>query len=155
MVIGLKRADDYVNIITKKLGIDGVAARKIAASINDTVLKEVREEIQKLNEQESISDTPSLITPIEKAGRFTIDNPPVGMGSTPQYKETNINKEAVLSKIEDPATPVEKPIPMVDHLLTTPVSNPVQIETKKASVETPTPAPKAKSYSADPYREQI
>ena len=163
MVIGLKRADDYVNIITKKLGIEDVVARKIATSINDTVLKEVREEIQKLNEQEAISDAPSLIAPIEQAGRFTVDKPPVGMGGTSQYKETNINKEAVLSKIEDPETPVGKPIPMVDHLLTTPVSNPVQVETKKALVETLaptatpaiTPTPKAKSYSADPYREQI
>lgn len=174
MVIGLKKANDYVNIISKKLQITEVVAKKIASTINDTVLKDIREEIQKLNarEQEEIpkkvssvvtqppktavpnySQTPtpraeatsSPVTPLEQAGRFTIDKPPVGMNTSTQYKETNIDKEVILKKIEDPVIPVEKP--MVDHLLTTPVNTPnTQVEIKK----TPT-----KPYSSDPYREQI
>ncbi|MEK7463751.1 MAG: hypothetical protein AAB610_01360 [Patescibacteria group bacterium] len=162
MIIGLKPSRDFVDIISKKLKIESKIARKISTQINDEVLMDVREEIRNLNDGEmSLKSEPGQVIPappanlpvvpdnkkIEEAGQFTIEKT-VPVSSSPQYKDENINKEAVLKSIEDkPATSAAaKTSPMIDHLLTTHVNNPEKIEVKEA--------PK-KPYSADPYREQV
>ncbi len=76
-------------------------------------------------------------TTVEQAGRFTIENPPVG---TTQYNDKKINKDAVMKKIEDPE------IVNPEQLLTTPVVSIPQVEVKKVE---------SKPYAADPYRESI
>ncbi len=164
MVIGLKASRDFVNIISNTLKIRETVARKIVMEINDTVLKDVREEIQKLNnieqekvttsenEIESVESTKKTIpvpsyaseeTPLEKAGDLTIEKP-VETATVPVYEEANINREALLKGIEDPVS-------MIDHLLTTPVNT----TEKKVEIETPPLAMEKKSYTSDPYREPL
>ncbi len=159
MIIGLKPSGDFINIISKKLKIESTAARKISTEINDTVLKEIRNEIIKLNSSEDIKDDykptststtpPPPITdpaPIEKAGEFTIEKPPVGITTEPVV----VKKDEVLKAIEDPEELLEAP--SIDHMLTTPVvSTEKVVEVKKVDVA---PVEK-KPYTLDPYREQI
>lgn len=154
MIIGLKSAGNFVDIISKKLKIDSKIARKISIEINDKVLKDVKEEIRKLNVEEpeaiptNLPTKPSVVD-IEKAGQFSIEKPaPVSF--SPQYKEENINKEALLKSIED--KPVQKPITMIDHLLSTPVNIPEKTEIKKVEEKK---IESKKPYTADPYREQF
>ncbi len=151
MLIGLKPAKSFVDTISNKLKINKKIAIDISSEINDTVLKDVREEIRKLNDSENAEiapdtrDTPpenlptGTVSAIEQAGQFTVESQPASHSE--QYNDTTtITKEAVLSKIE------EDHIPLVDHLLTTPVSNPQKVEVK---------AEAKKPYTVDPYREQM
>lgn len=114
--------------------------KKISSEINDNILKDIREDIRKLNdekespENETLELTPpptttpdpmikQTIAAIEKAGDFTIEN--------------HI----------DPHPTVQEHIPMVDHLLTTPVSQHIQTEVRKVEEK--------RSYTSDPYREEV
>jgi benzoyl-CoA reductase/2-hydroxyglutaryl-CoA dehydratase subunit BcrC/BadD/HgdB len=145
MIIGLKPAKNFVDVLSNKLKIDKKIAITISTKINDTVLKNVRDEIRKLNEggtepkseaevPENLPTTPT-ISAIEQAGQFTVESDPASHSE--QYNNTTtITKEATLNKIE------EDHIPLVDHLLTTPISNPQKVEVKKL-------------YTVDPYREQM
>ncbi|MDQ5893044.1 MAG: hypothetical protein QG640_54 [Patescibacteria group bacterium] len=172
MIIGLKPSKDFVDIISKKLKIDSKIARKISTEINDDVLADVKEEIRRLNdgeteskpEFESVIPTPPANLPIvpdnkkiEEAGQFTIEKT-IPISTSPQYKDENINKEDVLKSIEDkPMIPV-KPVasPMIDHLLTAHVNAPEKIEVKEVKAAIPEKkVEEKKSYTADPYREQI
>lgn len=85
-------------------------------------------------------------TPIEQAGRFTIEKPPVGVSNESQNKNFTMNKDAVLKGIEDPE------VNMIDHLLTTPVSTAEKVEAKKPIIQKPI---ESKPPGVDPYREPI
>lgn len=152
VMLGIISSEEFSNNLVKKLQISDDKANVIGAEINDKIFNKIRESLQKIQAQaesepseESTYTTPpsnlpsSTISSIEQAGNFTIDQQP--SSSSDQYKDTNINKEATLKGIED------QPIPMVDHLLTTPVSTPEQIEVKKVIENKP--------YTADPYREEV
>lgn len=163
MIIGLKSSKDFVSNLSNKLKIETAIARKIAIQINDEVLKDIREEIQKLEnnteQPEFITQTPTILPPpnlptdstlssLEQAGNFTIENTePVS--SSPQYKENNLSREEVLQGIENPPQAVATP--MIDHLLGNPVNSSEKIEVKKA----PEAPIQKKQYTNDPYREQI
>lgn len=83
-------------------------------------------------------------TPLEKAGRFTLENPPIGV---PNYTQVPVNKSEALKGIEDLEAN------MVDHLLSSPVKNTENVEVKKPLI--PKPVIDNQPYKADPYREQI
>lgn len=83
-------------------------------------------------------------TPLEKAGRFTLENPPIGV---PNYTQVPISKKETLKEIEDLEAN------MVDHLLSTPVKNTENVEVKKPLI--PKPVVDNQPYKTDPYREQI
>lgn len=78
---------------------------------------------------------------IEKVGNFKIEE------STPsivENKSQEISKDEVLKGIEEPEK-LEQ-VSMIDHLLTTPISNKEKIIDKKVEV---------KEYKTDPYRESL
>lgn len=97
---------------------------------------------------------------LEEVGRFTIEKPPVGI---PQYKDESIKKEVILGMIEDKK--IEEPEPMKISVpsyipeknnYTPPTPTPAPVQT---NIVTPTtksqPQTEKKSYTVDPYREQI
>lgn len=159
IIIGYQPAKDFVKNIEDKLEVSADEAREIAIDANLEILEPIQDKLQQIQkeaetraeDEESskiagrapINLPTGTISDIEQAGDFTIDLQP--SSSSDQYNDTTISKEAVLKGIED------QPIPMVDHLLTTPVSAPQQIEVKKV----PEKPVEKKGYAADPYREAI
>ena len=172
-MVGLVKQKDFVKNIAERMGVRLSVAESISRDINAEVFDPIRDSLQKMQEGEGMDDpvyqsrplpptnlpapTPSMPAPsfvgLEKAGQFTIEKPTQASNS-PQYKEENINKEALLKSIEDkpaPATPAVAP--MIDHLLTAHVNSSEKIEVKEVPV-----APvveQKKPYSVDPYREQF
>lgn len=172
VMLGIITSKEFEKNLVKKLQIDDRIATSIASEINDKVFGKIRSSLQKI-QSETPEQTESEITPppqnpqpqtiptpptppishasLEQAGQFTIEN---HTAPASDEHKIEINKEDVLKHIEDH-------VPMVDHLLTTHVSAPEQMEVKKVEVvKTATPTPPAppvekKSYTLDPYREQI
>ncbi|HEY4503553.1 MAG TPA: hypothetical protein VJJ28_00370 [Candidatus Paceibacterota bacterium] len=87
------------------------------------------------------------ISSIEKVGNFTIEKRP--LSNSPQYKDTNLKREDVLRDMENPTT--KSGVSFVDHLLSKPLSNEMQTETKNKTA----PPQGLPEYTADPYREPI
>ena len=156
-MLGLTKQDDFVNNISKRLEISSSKSVEISKDINTEILDSVRDSLQHIqsqkneevdNESESIPDqvpphepTPTTYSsPLEKAGRFEIiNNKPTSF--SPQYKDSNLNKDQVLKDIENPPSKVS----FVDHLLANPATPP----------KPPTPEPPKKTPAMDPYREPI
>lgn len=158
VMLGIEPTENYVENVQKALNVSEVEALSIAEDVNAEILNSIKDSLREIQEQdveqaeetteETIPEPPTnlptgTISDIEQAGDFTID--PQLSSSSDQYNDTTISKEAVLKGIED------QPIPMVDHLLTTPVSAPQQVEVKKV----PEKSVEKKGYTADPYREAI
>lgn len=142
IMLGLTKSNEFVKNLCDRMEIDSAKATEIAKDINTEILDSIRVSLRKIQEEsESIVENensvalqpPALPTPdpmikqtitaIEKAGNFTI--------------EPHI----------DPHPTVQEHIPMVDHLLTTPVSQHIQTEVRKVE--------ERKSYTSDPYREEV
>ncbi len=144
VMIGLRPSSDFVDNLKKNLDISRNEATSIAEDVNKEIFYSIRQSLQQIQLEEHKEDEverevqPTLHTEdIEKAGKFTLENPPVG---TTQYNEKKIDKEALLNKIQDPE------IITADHLLTTPIAETLKVEEKKVE---------SKSYTSDPYRESI
>ena len=87
------------------------------------------------------------LSDIERIGGFTIESRP--LSNSPQYNDTNPDREEVLKEIEKYENTGSKDgISFVDHLLSNPVSNKEQIKVIKPEV-------KKDTYTTDPYREPI
>ncbi len=180
VIMGFTHANDFQNNINKRLEINNELSSKIVADVNTLILKPIQSKIQD-KQQSSIdnqflsdSNKPlSVPTPpppptsqqiqkqnfgptkLEQEGQFHIE-PKAPPSSSPQYNDTNLDREAILKEIEDAQHPT-----MIDHLLTTPINNAQKVEEKKV-VEI---APKKKTivdkkenqppkpYTVDPYRE--
>ncbi len=180
-MVGLVKQKDFVKNIAERMGIRLSVAESISRDINTEVFDPIRDSLQKMQEGEGMDDpvyqsrplpptnlptpTPSIPAPsfvgLEKAGQFTIEKTPISNSS--QYKEENINKEALLKSIEDKPEPaVPATAPMIDHLLTAHVNTSEKVEVKAVPVvveekkieEKKVVEPK-KPYTADPYREQF
>jgi|GEM_PF-2964689 len=159
MVIGLKPSKDFITNIKNILKISERTASRIAEEIDTKVLKDVKEEIRKLNDakeqqtpEPQISETtppPPPINLLEKSGGIgVIRRPP---SASPLYNDTDLKREAVLNDLENIGKlKPENASNFVEHLLSNPVSNPQQVEVKKP----PTPQPPRNS-GPDPYREPI
>lgn len=164
LMLGITKQKDFLKNIEKRLEINEEKALAIAKDVNTEILDSIRESLRKIQEQqEEVSasepvvveqpktintvepqgtEKQQMISSVENAGNFTVDKP--HQTSSPQYNDTNINRDALLKHIEG----AEPAVPLVDHLLTTPVSNPQVVEVKNVVEE-------KKSYSIDPYKEQI
>ena len=150
VMLGLTPTKSFTKTISKRLEIDEQKATDITKDINIKIFDKIKESIRKMEEEfeaneENTEQSPiqpptspasQTISAIEKAGDFTVEKEQAPQSSSPQYNDSNLNREQVLKDIED------KPVPLVDHLLTTPMKNPEKVEVKQP-------------YSADPYREQI
>lgn len=183
VMLGLENSSDYIDNLQSSLEINRNEAIQISNDVNELILKPIKESLrimQELHEQiddseaetnteteqkiiepakpepvapAPISPKPNQISDIERIGQFTIE-PKSTPSSSPLYKDTNLNREDILKSIEDPI-PENKPLvaPLIDHLLTTPVNNAQKVEQKEVVDKNVNQSPK--SYSADPYREQI
>jgi len=167
LILGLTKQNDFVRNIAKRLEINDDMAYKISEDVNSEILDSIRDSLRELQEKEEqdtteVEETPKIQIPptqpiqsekviadIERIGQFTLEK--TIPSSSQQYNDTNLNREEILKSIEDKPKE-EDHIPLVDHLLTTPIKSPQIIENK--IVEEKKPEQK-KSYGADPYREQI
>ncbi len=157
-ILGLTKSENFVSELVKKAEIKSEIAMQIAKDVNKRIFDSVRDSLRKIQSQaesESQNQTPveeevaaveptlnkeETVASIEHAGDFKIENTQP-QSSSPQYKETDINREALLKGIED------APVPLVDHLLTTPISNEKVVEVKDVT--------DTKADALDPYREKI
>lgn len=173
------KVDDFVSQISKDLEIDDNLAKKIAGEINTEIILSIKQQlVNNVEKTETIqppippSSTPPPPTPepvpqkpapvyttgpsnLEQIGKFTIEPKPTPSSST-LYNDTSLNREDILKSIEDaqPPKPEVKAVPLVDHLLTQPVNNQQKVEEKTVVVDKKENQP-PKSYSVDPYREQV
>lgn len=169
VMLGLEPTVDYVNNIQRNLDVSRNEALSIAEDVNNEILNSIKNSLRTMQEGGETEEMPveTIPTPpanlpiapavpnnasLEKAGQFTVEKNP--LSASPQYKEDNIDKEALLKSIEDkpelPATP------MIDHLLTTHVNTPEKIEVREVKAQPiEKKAEEKKPYTADPYREQF
>lgn len=161
VMIGKIKSSLFVKILSKDLEISENIAQNIAEDINTEILDNIRDSLRTLQEQqesqESTENTTSssqphsqipidqTISAIEKAGQFTVEKEEEP-APFPKPIDDNLSKEELLKHLEGES------IPLVDHLLTTPVSNPTKVEVKK--VEEVKPIEQGVKR-VDPYREQI
>jgi hypothetical protein len=181
IILGFIPSKNFVSELSKRADIRMSEATEIAKSVNTEIFDSIKDSLRKLQteqedgeEEEKVVSTPIYkdvkpisipiptpvipITPppksIEEAGEFTLDKP-VAPTTPSQYNETNLNREDILKSIED------ENIPLVDHLLTTPVNNAQKPEEKVVESAPVIPKPPevkkdfTNSSTNDPYREQI
>lgn len=154
---GKLKSSQLIKTIAENLEISVDVVNEIWKDIDKEIMTEIRSQLRvKFDKGTSIESPPSKpnqISDIEKIGQFTIEpkSPP---SSSTLYNDTNLNREDVLKSIEDPM-PENRPLvaPLIDHLLTTPVNNTQKVEQREVVDKNINQSPK--SYSADPYREQI
>jgi hypothetical protein len=180
LMLGITKQKDFVHRLSERLEIPLEKATSISVDINVQILNEVRISLQKIQEKQyeepTIVKTPKpAIAPVEKAGNFTVHRPTPS--SSPQYKDTGLNREEVLRDLEGinnlkPGNAEN----YVEHLLTTPVITPApapkpvppQAPAPAAPptppvtpVQPPKPAPasapkqETPSNNIDPYREPV
>ncbi len=144
VITGVTSSKKFVSDIKERLEINDEKANLISEDVNRDIFEAIRASLQKMQEEKEKA--------IEKVGGFTIENK-APQSSSPLYKDTNLNREAVLKDIEDAGKKVsDSGVSLVDHLLkTSKPSAPVTPEIPK----TPTPQPEIKKYESDPYREPI
>lgn len=165
VIMSLKPAKDMALNIADRLEINRDKSEEIVREINSLILKPIQAKIQELqtpnsSEQKEVAIEKTVPTytsgpsKLEQAGQFTLE-PKAPASHSPQYNDTNLNREEILKEIEDIQHPT-----MIDHLLTTPVNNAQKVEDKKIVPEKKVIVDKKenqppKSYSADPYREPL
>lgn len=174
-MLGLTKQEDYVKNVSRRLSIPYEKAEKISMDINREILDAVRSSLQKIQSRKDDSleseqfSTPHPPTPqatqppspnissLEKAGGFTIEKPL--QKSPSQYKEQNLDREEVLSTIENPQT---SKVSFVDHLLANPVATQHEtvveekVEEKKGEEKREEKKPVENTGPRiDPYREPV
>ncbi|HEU5114503.1 MAG TPA: hypothetical protein VFT82_01920 [Candidatus Paceibacterota bacterium] len=169
-VCGLKPVANFIDNITKSLGIGSAAAQKIGDDVNRTIFLKIREKMGEPGEMKTNNPAPVAAPTPEVAPPTPAE---VSMPEVPA-------KEDILAEIENP-TPTVHPISAADQTLPgpaiprqvfpEPAKDPVSKEfvagklTESVAMPTqkavptpnpaPAPAPAQKKYSVDPYREPI
>lgn len=149
VIMGIRSSKNFISDIQNRLEVTQSIANDIGKDVNTEIFQSMKEQLQKYeaeldaNQIVTSNNRPPnnlpiapTISAIEKAGQFTVEAQPASHSEL--YSDANIDKQAILNKIE------QDHVPLVDHLLTTPVSNPQKVEVQVK-----------KPYSVDPYREQI
>lgn len=170
VMLGLQKPDLFVSDLCERLSINKDIANKISTDINAEIFSLIRQHLMKMSSMAEASTTPS---DLERLGDFTIDNTqtarndmsPLGRingGDSEEKGEDSIEKRPeILENIENPQsatrtyvakTPEIHSEPLVDHLLTTPVTVPPQKIDQSAKIIPPTPI---KKPGPDPYREAV
>ena len=170
VLLGIEPSSDFVGNVSKELSVNNLKALTIAKQVNATIFDAIREKLREMEEKLVTDDAPEEtrnakgISDLEKIGGFTIDKPIV----EPKADVTRADRPAILAGVENPK-PVEpiiprpyKPIdPLIDHLLTSPVTSTEQkIEIKPLAkpqpvVPTPPAASAPQPRGSDSYREPI
>jgi hypothetical protein len=172
-------SSEIIKVISENIEISEEMTKKLWGEIDTNILSSIKTKIRENVEQNSIDSNtekpqpeiqPVQVSPpspqpipgqnfgptkLEQEGQFHIEpkSPP---SSSPQYNDTNLDREAILKEIEDTQHPT-----MIDHLLTTPINNTHKVEEKKVieiAPEKKTVVDKKenqppKPYTVDPYRE--
>ena len=173
VLLGLHRSKDFVDNISKRLGISNSDASAIAQSVNkevfDTIKEHLKEQDRNIINNSAVDEIENSyqinnkdISTLERVGGFTVE-PPANLPTD----DTKIGSRAsVLSQLEDPAPSPEHSYPknkedeiftepLVDHLLSNPTANTeekVEKTDEKPKEKPPTPPRKS---GPDPYREPI
>jgi hypothetical protein len=158
VMLGLEPTEDYVNNVQSNLEVSREEANAIAQDINTEILDSIRSSLRTLQEQQESKEpinnlnqnrTPQThthipveqtVSAIEKAGQFVVEKEEEP-APFPKPIDDNLGRDELLKHLED------QNIPIIDHLLTTQVSSPAQVETKKITEKN--------INTVDPYREQI
>jgi hypothetical protein len=149
VLVGEIKSNIFTDTIAKNLEISQSTATKIVADVNTQIFVPLKEAMRKTQEEaakkadaEAIPIVPSTapvtpptapaaapvsapapqipIAPIEKAGDFMVQRP--SQSSSPLYKDTGLNREAVLSDLENiMKLRPENAENYVEHLIANPV----------------------------------
>jgi len=97
VMIGLEPLADYTENLQRELAVPIVRAKEIAMDVSENIFKSIRESLQTMNEKteiekEQISTDNSFATKEEILPRFT------------NSSEPSLNRDQILSEIENPAT---------------------------------------------------
>ncbi len=153
IMIGLTKSNEFVKNLCDRMEIDPAKATEIAKDINTEILDSIRVSLRKIQEEaESVTENENSVTP-NPITPSTPPAPPALPTPDPMIKQTitAIEKagDFTIETHIDPhgAAHVQDHIPMMDHLLTTPVSQHIQTEVRKVEEK--------RSYTSDPYREEV
>jgi len=165
VMLGILPSTSFVPSLTKDLEINATMANLIAKDVSDQIFAPIRthlrewEEIARHEAEKAatnlVQETP---TDLERAGDFTIDHTQTAGNDTTDegYVE---NRPEILENIENPQPATRTYVtntrethtePLIDHLLTTPVTIPPQSITQSAKIIPATPIQRT---SPDPYKE--
>jgi hypothetical protein len=166
VMLGLIPSREFVPSISSGLNVNTEVANNIAKDVNEQILAPIRTYLREWEERAEQDEAAEETTELGKDGQnsdfqsiggFTVEPSP--MTARQQSEETTIeNKPDLIKSIENPE-PAPKSFvasnkigtdPLVDHLLTTPVTVPPQIIERPVNGASQT-APK--SSGPDPYRE--
>jgi hypothetical protein len=161
IMMGLRKSSLFTSDLCSRLSVDRTVAQKIAQDVGNEIFSAIKKQLMEL--QRNIVDsaegsvTENQNSDFQSIGGFTVEPSP--MTARQQSEETTIeNKPDLIKSIENPE-PAPKSFvasnkigtdPLVDHLLTTPVTVPPQIIERPVNGASQT-APK--SSGPDPYRE--
>ncbi len=176
VMLGLIPSNQFVSSISNEMGVDNGKAALIAQDVSDQIFNPIRThlrewdekaELDAKTEEEAAVNTP-IRSDLERLGDFTIDNTETAGNSVNPATGANNDADAFVEKRPDILEGIENPgpanreyvtnntevrtDPLVDHLLTTPVTIPPQ------KIEQPTTAiPKSpiKTVVPDPYKEAV
>lgn len=168
VLLGLQPLKNYIDNLVKNAGLSRVQAASVADDVNELIFKNIRETLQKINEDAEATETgenPAASEVQQPAQEETIpetENPVETENNLlPEiYPETAVSAESVLTPKQEPyhenISPVEN---IVESKMTGPVIVPketVVVEEKTKLPDLPAQAEKTRpSDSTDPYREPI
>ena len=153
LMLGLTHPDDFVSILTERLGVDAAAAEKVAQDIGREIVLPIREQMKKdvaAEEAASAAQQPapadkniSVVMPSKAAAPVpAVTTPPVNL---PAPAPAPAAAPALATPVQ-PAPAPAAPMHPADVMMTEPT---ISVAPKPAAQ----PAPKSPSYKVDPYRE--
>jgi len=102
VMIGLEPLSDYITNLQKELGLNIIRAKEVAMDVSENIFKPIRDSLRQMNEELLASEQSDLVknTPIQTENRKTDFDTTRFTDSN----ETNLNRDQILSEIENPAT---------------------------------------------------
>jgi len=162
VILGLRRSSAFIGDMIERASLSSKDAHAIAEEVNTSIFSTIKahlQNVERLNtDSADMVQAASDISTLERAGDFTIDKQAI----EPKIDVTAADRPQILDNVEypKPTTPTPyKPIdPLIDHLLSNPVSSTVQ---NVKIVEAPTKPTETKPSTppvvrkVDTYREPI
>ncbi|MFA5652009.1 MAG: hypothetical protein WC933_01475 [Candidatus Paceibacterota bacterium] len=172
VMAGIEPMDKYVKNLMGNVGLSSIQASVVAHDVNESIFKNIRESLKKINDQmieeEKVLNEANKEKPLTSSEQPTIQNQTAPELHLEMQKEgieigrSNLPEIApkaevpmVSSTTLKPTEPFHVNIPPVANIVETKLNNTVAVPKETITIEEKTKLPEKPQTGGDPYREAI